>query len=400
MGLSVALRDQIDRAQDDQMRVLVVGAGVAGVTFSELLRARGQHPVLIERAGAGAGQGYMLGLLPIVHPVMDKLGVRDRYLAESVPVSRYLVRDRRGRRLKEYDLDGISAGEGGYRGITRGALLDLLSGPDAPTYGTTVTGLDQPPEAVQVRLSGQGDNAVEADFDLVVVADGLNSRTRRLLLDPDEVTGVSTGFAGWVGWLEQDSAPYGYEEFWGCGLFVGTYPVPRKLGVFVGGDQQDQSEGCEAFIANALRRKPWLPPLSARALRAVSNGDTKPYLWPLEDRRAERWATGRAVLLGDAAVGFLPTAGVGAAMAMESAGVLAAAIADARPHEVPRRLAAYEKTHRRRVETAQQESRRLAGLMFRRSQLVAALRDATVRAVPERVAMDPLRRLVRDRPAV
>lgn len=342
----------------------------------------------------------MLGLPPVVHPVLDRLGLRALYFDGSVPVNEHLVRDRRGRPLREYRLDRISNGEGGYRGITRGGLLELLSAPHTPVYRTTVTALDQRAEGVRTRLLADGENPVEAEFDLVVGCDGLHSTTRGLLFGPDDVGGFDAGFAGWVGWVDGTRAGARYEETWGRGFFVGTYPVPGRVGVFVAGDRRNLGDGPAAFVETVLRQEPRLPEPVVSALRAVAStdGDAEPpYLWPMEDRRVAHWVSGRAVLIGDAAVGFLPTAGLGAAMAMESAGLLAARIAHAQPHEVPDRLAKFEMQQRKRAQRAQEESRRLARLMFRSERLVTALRDAAVRATPERFAMAPLRRLVHTR---
>jgi 2-polyprenyl-6-methoxyphenol hydroxylase-like FAD-dependent oxidoreductase len=78
---------------------------------------------------------------------------------------------------------------------------------------------------------------------------------------------------------------------------------------------------------------------------------------------------GRVALLGDAAAGFLPTAGIGAAMAMESAWVLGSLLADAALDRVPDALHRYEASQRPRVEAAQANSRQLARLMFTRSRV-------------------------------
>lgn len=47
----------------------MVGAGVAAVVLTRLLRADSLHPVLVERSTPCAAPGYMLGLLPFVDPV-------------------------------------------------------------------------------------------------------------------------------------------------------------------------------------------------------------------------------------------------------------------------------------------------------------------------------------------
>jgi len=67
-----------------------------------------------------------------------------------------------------------------------------------------------------------------------------------------------------------------------------------------------------------------------------------------------------AVLLGDAAAGFLPTAGIGAGMAMKSAWVLARMLSHAPEVDLTALLAEYERTQKPRVEAAQGSSRALA----------------------------------------
>ena len=43
------------------MRVLIVGAGIAGLTLSALLRQKGIKPQIVDRASDFAQAGYMLG---------------------------------------------------------------------------------------------------------------------------------------------------------------------------------------------------------------------------------------------------------------------------------------------------------------------------------------------------
>ena len=76
------------------------------------------------------------------------------------------------------------------------------------------------------------------------------------------------------------------------------------------------------------------------------------------------WSRDRAVLLGDAAAGFLPTAGVGASAAMDSAAALADELSRADIPHLDHALALYERRQRPRVERAQKNSRTLARTMF------------------------------------
>jgi 2-polyprenyl-6-methoxyphenol hydroxylase-like FAD-dependent oxidoreductase len=390
------LQDQLATVRGDRLRVLVVGAGVAGVTLAQLLRKAGLDPVLVERRTPDADPGYMLGLMPLVDPALRFLDVEDAYRARSVPVRRYSLRDRAGRPLREYPLDGLLA-SGDYRGIERGELLAVLAANGGRvTHGATVTGLEQDGDRVQALLTSSAGETT-AVFDAVVAADGMHSSTRALVLPDRQVGTLDTGWGGWVGWTGPDGDPDRYDECWGPGFFLGAYPVKGRVGVFVGGPHQDTDRGREVFVDRVRSRLRAVDHRLDRALRAVADDPGMRY-WPMADVRSATWAVGRVGLLGDAAAGFLPTAGIGAAMAMESAAVLGRSLAQASPGAVPQVLRRYELQQRPRVEAAQQNSRVLARLVFRTSRPVAVARDLASRFVTLERALAPIRRLLEDRP--
>lgn len=111
----------------------------------------------------------------------------------------------------------------------------------------------------------------------------------------------------------------------------------------------------------------------------------------MSDVRADHWVTSRVALCGDAAAGFLPTAGVGASAAMRSAAGLADELSRADARTAPPALARYEKRCRPIIEANQNDSRRLARVMFVRSPLMAKARDEIAARYPARRA---LRRII------
>ena len=183
------------------------------------------------------------------------------------------------------------------------------------------------------------------------------------------------------------------------GVFVGTYPVKDRLGVIVAGPRSDTEAGTERFVAGVRRRSGSVGPRIGRALDAVARSPDA-YYWSLTDCRSDTWPVGRVALLGDAAAGFLPTAGIGAAMAMESAWVLGSLLADATPDGVPDALRRYEAAQRPRVEAAQGNSRQLARLMFFRSRVLSGLRNTVARFTPLGTALRPITRLLQEQPRV
>jgi len=353
--------------------VLVVGAGVAGLTVGGLLRGHGFEVDMIEKEPAETfnTSGYMLGLLPLGGRVLNQLGLRDSYRATSVEMVRYRIHARDGRILQDYSLDFINEQYGSYRGVTREDLVDTLVesiGRDQIRFGTTIQDLGRGTGVVGFSDGGA------AAYDLVIGADGLYSSTRAQLLDESEIQERQTGWGGWVTWLNEEPEPV-YDEHWGRGSFLGLYPVRGRLGVVLGGPVEIiRRVGLTTFadrVSSEIRHGDELP---RRAIDVLAN-QPDPYFWTFEDRRSRVWHRDHVVLLGDAAAGFLPTAGVGASMAMDSAAALADELSRVDARHIDYTLDLYQRRQRRRVERAQRDSRRLGRIMFLRSAILADVRD-------------------------
>ncbi|MCT7656908.1 FAD-dependent oxidoreductase [Mycobacterium deserti] len=392
-----SVEEQYEQAAADDLKVLVVGGGIAGTTTAQLLRRAGRHPVLIERSEDAPAAGYMLALMPMVDAAIDDLGVRDRYRSASVSLERYAVYGHTGRKLREDSTSAIVSRFGDYRGIARGDLLDVLSGDGCPvTFGATVTEMALGPDAAEVEVSAARTRR-RLDFDLVIVADGMRSPTRHLIGDHVDV--VDSGWGGWVVWTSADPDTDLIEELWGAGFFAGSYPVKDRLGVFVGGPHADTRDGPRRFVGGMRRRLGTVHPRLDRVLDAIAT-EPAPYYWSLTDCRARTWTTDRTVLLGDAAAGFLPTAGVGAGMAMESAWLLSAMVSESGPSRLSDTVRAYERLQRPRVEAAHDNSRQLARLMFHRSRVLATARELAMRCVSVDRALRPIQRLLSEQPRI
>lgn len=358
-----------------RLRVLIVGAGIAGATLAALLRRRGEPAATVERGQPDDAGGYMLGLLPLGGRVLHGLGLDEAFAAVSAPMTEYVMHDRRGRELRRFPLAPIVDRYGAWSGVTRGDLLGLLRGVAGPIrYGTTVDAIEQDDAGARVRLH----DGSEVRVDLVVIADGIHSATRRLVLEPSEVVPFDTGWGGFVFWAPLEAAEaHTYRELWSDGWGVGLYPVPGRVGVFLAGrDRRIATRDPQAY-ADAIEHRD-LPAPFARALAHRDRAEPVFY-WKMADVRSSTWWRQRAVLLGDAAAAFLPTAGVGASAAMDSAAALADELSRAEPDRLSYALSLYERRQRHRVELAQKNSRDLARYMFVGSGPAALLRDQLLR---------------------
>lgn len=362
------------------MRVLIVGAGIAGLTLAGLLEKRGLQPVVVEKQTEENfnKSGYMIGLMPLGGRVFNALGLREAYLKNSIAVDTYSMHDGKGRQLNHFDMKAISD-YGQYQGISRPRLIELLLAAYTQKirYGTTVTAIKENEISAEVTFS----TGETEQFDLVVIADGIHSATRELAFGPKNHKYRQTGWGGWA-WFA-DMPPQlanAYREYWAGRGFMGLYTVEdNKVGVFLGGPMKDiKKAGHELVAKNTIKHiKNSDIDIAALLEPLVKSPDL--FFWDFHDVRSENWRTKHTVLLGDAANGFLPTAGIGASMAMDSAAALDDELSRTDLEHLSFALRLYENRQKKRVIMAQDNSRTLGSLMFLKNRMLSWIRNQVLR---------------------
>lgn len=361
------------------MKIIIAGAGIGGMALAALLRQRGVTADLYERAESFDHAGYMLGLYPVGARVLHGLGLMDAFLAASCRMATYTVRNGHGEEMHAYAL-GEMLDRFGYSGcLMRGELLSLLRSraADVPIhFGTSVTGFT---DAADGPLTATLSDGTAAACDLLIGADGIHSAIRRQMVGPTE--DHATGWGCWV-WVVAgaDRPDDAVTEFWGAGRFLGVYPVKGGVGVVAAAPTA--LLGPEATGRDGRKVKAYFAPLGAGAadlLAALPDDLAEVFWWTLSDQRSEHWTKGRVALLGDAACAFLPTAGVGASMALESAAVLDDELGRTDARFLAGALARYETRRKKRAEAFQDDSRRLASMMAIESAPLAWGRDQLMR---------------------
>lgn len=375
------------------MRVLIVGGGMAGWTLAGHLVRSGVTPTVVERVPEYSRVGFCIGLYPFSASTLRPTGVYERYVEGSLPVTDYTMCDGHGTVMQQMSFTEVLGRIQGFMGmLQRADLLDILreggEGVDV-RMGTTVRAIDQDADEVRVDFS----DGTSGTYDVVLACDGIHSSIRTMLLGSADQGLTDWGFTAFTWWTpRQEAIGDGVVEYWGAGGLFGLYPLEDRVNAIAGMptpaglDHMTQAE-----IVSTVREhfRDYPDPVQQALTHAT---DYSVFPWPMIDQKADQWIHGRVALVGDAATGFLPTAGVGASNAIKSAQVLADELGRADAATIPLALGLWEQRARDKVEANQSASRTLAKMMFVKGQTVAKARDLMLKHYPvEKVAKDVLR---------
>jgi salicylate hydroxylase len=318
-------------------KILIVGAGIGGLTAALALMRRGIEVAVFERAPELAEVGAGLHVSPNGTRVLFGLGLKDRIESTGVcPQARYVALWNTGQHwpLPNHDVRALERYGSPYlcmhRGDLHSALVDAVrtQGKDVIRISSACTGFDQDGTGVELQLA----NGDRVRADALIGADGIHSTVRRTLYGADQPQ--FTGYLAWRGLIPIERAPASMRSAatnWiSHRSSVTLYPVRRgELLNFIGNtprsDWQTESWIERGTIAEcAADFEGWHEDIQ-HVIRQIET----PYKWGVFTREPlPAWTQGRVSLLGDACHSMRPTLGQGANMALEDGIVLARCLDD------------------------------------------------------------------------
>lgn len=313
-------------------RIAIIGGGIGGLTAGIALQQAGFDPVLHERASAFGEVGAGLSISPNAMHGLNALGFADWIEAHAnEPLEQCLFHGQTDEPLRTFDRRTARGTYGAaYVQVHRADLHQALT----DRFGLQNCRLGA--ELTQVDASGAltfADGS-EAQYDVIIAADGLRSIVRDQLFDPEPAQ-----FSGHVAWralvdparLSSEYVQRRNTNHIGAGRNFVTYPVRHTALVNMVMLTRSPGWAEESWAARGdvaeLREifSGWCPYVE-RAIDAIDQGAL--YRWGLFIRKPlENWINGRVALLGDAAHPMLPYMGQGASSAIEDGIVLARAFA-------------------------------------------------------------------------
>ncbi|MCP4385260.1 MAG: NAD(P)-binding protein [Hyphomicrobiales bacterium] len=375
--------------------LLIVGAGIAGLSAALAVARTGFNVVVCERATELTELGAGIQLSPNAGRVLAGLGL-DNAIAEAAiePVSIDIRNGTSGTLLASLPVREFRHRYGfPYRVIHRADLQSILVNAVRQTHGVslilgaTVADVLHRDDLYFVKLKGDRGEVITALG--IVGADGVRSATRHRIDGARSPT--PTGRTAWRTMIPLDNAPTSL-PVGGVGLWLGPgahlvhYPTAGGAAVNVVAIVEEDwdkpgwnTPGDYRWIAE--RFNTW-----TADVRAIVTAPTGWQKWAINTVDPEGpWSQEATTLIGDAAHAMVPFLAQGAAMAIEDAADLADCLST-HPGNVASAFAAYEAVRRPRVTRLWNAAKR-AGERYHATGTTALLRNLALRAVGTRLTM-------------
>ncbi|KMS83855.1 MULTISPECIES: FAD-dependent oxidoreductase [Streptomyces] len=356
-------------------RVIVIGGGIGGLAAAAALHRKGWAVTVLERAPALDPVGAAISLAPNGLRALDALGIGDEIRDLAAWQGDGGLRTPGGRWLSRSDAEAATARFGDPLVLLpRSTLVDRLAAllpPGAVRTGTSASLADPGDRDRPARVTA-GEEELEAD--LVVGADGVNSRVRPALF-PAHPGPVYAGFTTWRLLIPVPGAEFAPHETWGRGRIWGTQPLKDgRVYAYAAATLPAGERAPDDEKAELLRRYgDWHDPIPAVLAAARPEGVLRHDVHHLA-RPLPAHHSGRTVLLGDAAHAMPPTLGQGGNQALEDAVVLAHHSGD---------LPAYTADRLPRTTAIARQAVRVARLNMAGNRAVVAVRNTVIAALSQ-----------------
>jgi 2-polyprenyl-6-methoxyphenol hydroxylase-like FAD-dependent oxidoreductase len=307
------------------LRIIVNGIGVAGPALGYWLSKSGHDVLLVEEAPRLRAGGYIIDFWGLGYDIAERMGLIGdiRALGYQVREVRYV--DRNGRKRGGFDV-------GVFQRLTNGRFTSVRRSDISATiyhaieekvetiFGDSVAAIEDKGDHLRVSF----DHAPQREADLVIGADGLHSRVRKIVFGPDSEFETSLGYhvAAFetVGYPIREDLVFVSHNQPGRQISRFSMRDDRTLFLFVFRDElMSAQEDPRSVLRRVFSGAGWeWPQIEAHLAEARDI-----YFDTVSQIRMKHWTHGRVALVGDAAACVSLMAGEGTGLAMAEAYILA-----------------------------------------------------------------------------
>jgi len=360
---------------------VISGASIAGLSAAFWLRHTGWDVTVVERAPAFRDGGQNVDVRGVAKQVLERMGLTEAVRAVNTTETGTVLVDRHGAVTATLPdgPDGATAELEVLRGDLARTVRDALPEGVRFVFGERITDVDDL-AAEHVTVTTDAGRHLRAD--LLVVAEGVRSRTRALVFDhPDDVSkralGVTMAFGTIPRTASDDDRWRWYNAVGGRQVHLRPDPHGTTRAILACATGEDDRTGTDDptvldRIGERFADAGWQ---TQRVLDGFATSDDV-YVDRLTQIRMPRWRRGRVAVIGDAAWCVTPMGGGGASLALTSGYVLAASLGPRRLDRaaLDRALGAFDDWMRPLVDDVQGIPRGIVRFAYPRTHLGLAAR--------------------------
>ncbi|MNM78273.1 6-hydroxynicotinate 3-monooxygenase precursor [compost metagenome] len=310
-------------------RIAVVGAGLGGTAAAALLQRAGFQVRLYEQAPAFSRLGAGIHVGPNVMKIMRRIGIEDALNDMGCHPDYWYSRDGlTGEVIAQIPLGDYAQRHYGasYLTVHRGDFHKLLTDAVAPGtlfFNKKLESVTDQGNVVELRFT---DGTVD-EADIVIGADGVNSRIRETLLgaEPPKYTGYVAHRAVFPISRVKGFTHERCTKWWTDDRHMMVYFDTSKLDeiYYVTGVPEPEWDMSKSWVPSSIEEMRAAFDGWHEGVQSLIEGTVEVTKWPLLERDPlPLWSRGRLVLLGDACHPMKPHMAQGAAMAIEDAAML------------------------------------------------------------------------------
>lgn len=367
------------------MKVLIVGAGIAGLTLADQLEQQGYSVLIVEQAPGPRTEGYMMDFMGAGYDVAERIGLLSDLESIHYPIETLNTIRPDGTTkysLKYKDVRALLNNRhfNFMRGDLERVLLERVKDRIQIRYRTTVTSIQQDHSMVHVELSDE----TTLDVNLLVGADGIHSKVRRMTFEESDTFIRYMGYQTAAFTFPHTSnfeSVYAFDSLAEPKRQVTLYSIKgNRLAAFFLFSKEKPSgritrEQAIEELQDHYGDMEWVVP---DVLEEAHNASDF-YYDDVSQVEMSHWVKGRIALVGDACQCVSLVAGQGASLAMAGPYTLAHCLQRSNGDLISG-LAEYEEIMVPQVTEVQSSARKFASFYFPETKLNLFLRDLIMRA--------------------
>ncbi|QBG36359.1 FAD-dependent monooxygenase [Litorilituus sediminis] len=346
-------------------RILIVGAGIAGLATYLALKLKGLNADIIEKHSQLSSEALGLLLTSNAVEASKELGIYAQLKEQAFIVNSIQYRDEKNRLLMDFSKNKHFPESAEFLSVHKAQILNSLADwlpENAIQFNLAIAEIKTKSQTTQVTFT----NGERKDYDLVIAADGINSYVRQEFFKQSSL--VDSGLYCTQLILPKPVTMLQANYFIGKGRAASLLPIDNNLLY------------CPFVFNQSLikEHKQALPLINqlfghfkgklADVLRRIDSNSQLSPITPYKSLNMNSWVHHNTVLIGNAAHTLIPTQPQGAAIALEDSVVLADCLANC--DNVPSALNSYQVRRFSRVKSVQMAGeQRLKAIQLSRSKV-------------------------------